>query len=383
MNSQIENYPDISFIGDKSLEDFMEDARGWYVERWKELTGEDIKLQDTDEEKILLDSVSYIFYQVAQYLDNTGKQNLLKYSVGDFLDNIGARCGTVRTPARPATVTVRFTLTEEQGEDYAIPAGTQVASADSDDIYFATDRDAIIAAGETFADISCTCLTAGEDGNGYAIGSINELVDTLPYIDTVSNVTASDGGTDIEDDDSYAERIYLAPSVYSTAGTEDAYMYHAKSASSLVDDVIVYSPSACNVNVIITAKTGLPSQELIGIVSDYLNDKSRKVLTDNVTVLAPETVSFNIDVEYYISQDDQKNAEMIQAQVEAAVDKYVEWQTKKIGRNIIPSKLIQYIMEAGANRVSVNYPADTVVPSNKIAVLNDRTVTYGGLEDEW
>lgn len=382
MIKQIENYPDISFIDDKKLEDFAEDARSWYTEHWAELTGENIKLYDTDEEKILLDAVSYIFYQVAQYIDNAGKQNLLKYSMGDFLDNIGARCGVERNPAMPATVTVRFTLTEAQESDYVIPAGTQVAAADSDDIYFSTDRDVTIPAGDTYADVACTCMTDGDEGNGYSVGSINELVDTLPYIDNISNVTVSDGGTDIEDDDSYAERIYLAPSIYSTAGTEDAYMYHAKSASSLVDDVIVYSPSACNVNVIITSKTGLPSDELISTVSEYLNDKSRKVLTDNITVLAPETVSFDIDMTYYIGQDDQKYAEVIQTQVESAVDEYVKWQTGKIGRNIVPSKLIQLVMEAGANRVNITSPADTPVSADKIAVLGSRTVTYGGLEDE-
>ncbi len=382
MIKQIENYPDISFIDNKKLEDFAEDARSWYTEHWTELTGENIKLYDTDEEKILLDAVSYIFYQVAQYIDNAGKQNLLKYSMGDFLDNIGARCGVERNPAMPATVTVRFTLTEPQESDYVIPAGTQVAAADSDDIYFSTDEDVTIPAGDTYADVACTCMTDGEDGNGIEAGMIDELVDTLPFIDSVENTTISDGGADEEDDDTLAERIFLAPSEYSTCGTEDSYIFHAKSASTLVNDVSVSSPEPCYLTITITSKTGMPSAELIQIVTNYLNDPVRKKLTDRITVTGPSAVNFSVDLTYYISYDNQKYEETIKEQVEAAVDEYITWQTTKIGRNINPSKLTQMVIDAGANRVTITYPTQAIVEADELAVLEVKTVTYGGLEYE-
>lgn len=382
MVSQVENFPDISFIGDMTLQESMDLAKSWYITHFKELTDEDIVLYDTDEEKILLDTVAYMFYQSAMYIDYAGKQNLLKYSVGDFLDNIGARCGVTREPAGYAKVTVRFTLTEAQGTDYKIPEGTQVAPSESDNVYFAVDGDTTIPAGDTYADARCTCLTAGSDGNGFVPGAIDELIDALPYMDMVSNVTISDGGTDEEDDDAYAERIFLAPSVYSTAGSEDAYIFHAKSASTLVRDVVVFSPEPCEVSVIITGVDGLPSAELISIVSDYLNESSRKVLTDQVTVMAPDTVTFNVDLTYYIDRSNSKYAERIQGQVEAAVTDYIKWQTEKIGRNITPSKLIQLVMEAGAKRVTVTSPSDTVVDADEIAVLGTSGITYGGIEDE-
>ena len=78
MQTQIQNYPDISFINNEKLESAMNKAKEWYVERWKSLTGEDIILHDTDEEKILLDAIAYCFYNACQYIDNAGKMNTLK-----------------------------------------------------------------------------------------------------------------------------------------------------------------------------------------------------------------------------------------------------------------------------------------------------------------
>ncbi len=382
MQSQIENYPEISFIEGETLESAISKTEAFYIEKWKELTGEDITLHDTDEERVLLRAIAYIFYQACQYTDNAGKMNLLKYSMDGFLDNIAARTGLTRMEAKPASVTVKFTLSEAQATDYTVPEGTRVSGSNLEDLYFAVNEDTVIPAGETEALISCTCTTAGEDGNGIEAGMIDELVDTLPFIDSVENTTISDGGADEEDDDTLAERIFLAPSEYSTCGTEDSYIFHAKSASTLVNDVSVSSPEPCYLTITITSKTGMPSQELISIVTNYLNDPVRKKLTDRITVTGPNAVNFNVDLTYYISYDNQKYEETIKDQVEAAVDEYINWQTTKIGRNINPSKLTQMVIDAGANRVEITFPEQATVEANELAVLETRTVTYGGLEYE-
>lgn len=383
MASDVMNYPEISFIGGCSLADWLEQGKEWYVERFLELTGESLTLHDTDEEKILLDAIGYMFYQVMQYVDYTGKQNLLKYSVGDFLDNVGARCGVKRGAASRASVTVRFTLTAEQDVDYMIPAGTQTAPSSSDNIFFAVESDTKIPTGELYADAVCLCTLAGEDGNGFLPGEVDELVDALPYIDSVLNITTSDGGADAESDDDFADRIYYAPSLYSTAGSEDSYIYHVKSASVLVGDVIVYSPEPCRVDIIITSKNGgVPSEELLRTVTDYLMEKQRKVLSDLVTVRGPDTKTFDVSLTYYISTENQKYAGAIKEKIEDAVSDYIVWQTEKIGRNVTPSKLIQMVMEAGAKRVEIDAPADIVLENDEIAVLGEKLVTYGGLEDE-
>ena len=126
MQSQIQNYPDISFIGDLTLTQWIEQGEAWYIEQWKELTGEDIVLHDTDEERIMIHAIAMMFYQTLQYLDNAGKMNLLKYSMGDFLDNMAARSGIARIEAQPAQASVKFILTETQApsrreQEYPVP----------------------------------------------------------------------------------------------------------------------------------------------------------------------------------------------------------------------------------------------------------------------
>ena len=383
MQSQIQNYPDVDFIEGQTLEQAIADGEAIWIAKWKECTGEDIQLHKTDEEKILIDTVAYMFYCVCMNIDNAGKMNLLKYSMNNFLDNLGARCGVIRIAASPAQTTVKFTLTEAQAEDYTIPEGTRVSASSMDDIYFETQEDVVIQAGETETDIICVCTTDGDDGNDIGVGVIDELIDALPYIDTVSNITKSDGGADTEDDDALAERIFYAPSTYSTAGTEDSYIFHAKSASQLVGDVRVFSPQPCYVTIVITSRrTGVPTQELINIVTNYLNERTRKVLSDRFTVTGPDTVQFDVTMTYYISYDNQKYEEALKQRIEESVAEYISWQTTKIGRNITPTKLIQLAMEAGASRVELSYPEWADVDEDEIAVLDSISITYGGLEND-
>ena len=63
------------------------------------------------------------------------------------------------------------------------------------------------------------------DPQRYAAGELNILVDPVGFIAAVRNTESSTGGTDVESDSNLAERVFLAPSSYSTAGPDDAYEY--------------------------------------------------------------------------------------------------------------------------------------------------------------
>ena len=181
------------------------------------------------------------------YVDRAGKQNLLKYAFGAFLDNLAALKGIERTAAKPATVTIRFTLSEVQTGATAIPAGTRVTDGE---VYFTTDEYAEIKAGETTVDVTCTSIETGADLNGIQEGAIRTLVDPIPYIESVTNITETDGGTDPESDESLKDRIYIAPSRYSTAGTEEAYIYWVKTYNSTIADVKVSSDNPGEVDIV-------------------------------------------------------------------------------------------------------------------------------------
>lgn len=381
MINAIKNLPEVSFIDGKTLDDVQSEMVSDYEKKYKEVTGKSLTLRRADPETLKLYAASVQIYHLLLHIDMAGKMDLLKYAYGDFLDNLGALRGVTRLPAYPAKATVRFTLSAVQASVVTIPQGTRVSNGDI--LYFATDEVAEIPIGQTYVDVPCTCLDDGEVGNGQMAGTLNFLVDSIAYIGSVSNTEETTGGSEIESDDDFADRIYLAPGSYSVAGPTDAYIYHTKSYSSAIGDVEVSSPDACEVEVrFLMADASMPTAGLIAEVQDYLSAKDKRPLTDQLTVLAPTGQNFDVNVKYYINKSNQDTAVSIQSSVNAAIAEYIAWQTGTIGRDINPSVLTQMMVAAGAKRVEVTSPAFTTVPTGSVARINNQTVTYGGVEDD-
>lgn len=126
----------------------------------------------------------------------------------------------------------------------------------------------------------------------------------------------------------------------------------------------------------------LPSESMLLGVQKFLSDEQIRPLTDRVTVKAPETVEYKVNVKYFVNQSDLKKVDTIKTAVNAAVDDYIQWQRSKIGRDINPSQLIQQMVSAGAKRVEVALPVFQVIGKANVAKLSSKTVTYGGLEDD-
>ena len=380
MIQDLKNLPDVSFIGDVTLKDIEDSLVRDYEEKYFETTGEKIILARADPVTLLLYACAVQFYQGYKYIDKAGKMDLLKYAYGPYLDHIASMKGITREQAKPARVMVRFTLSEVRPNTIEIPQGTQVTDGS---MYFETEQYAEIKPGSGYIDVECVCLVSGSDGNDLQPGEINTLVNPIPYVASVSNIEETAGGVDIEDDDSMKERVYIAPSSYSVAGPEDAYRYWVKTFNSGISDVLVQSDNPVDVIVEFIMSDGeLPTTGLIQGLQLYLQNKQIRPLTDKVTVKAPDTVDYKLDVRYYINTSDLKRADTIKANVTAAVDQYIVWQRSKIGRDINPSQLIQMMVSAGAKRVEVKLPVFQVVGAANVAKLVSQTVTYGGIEDD-
>lgn len=380
MIDEILNLPDISFIDDKQLEDVQSEMVRDYQNRYKEITGKEVVLDRADPMSLILYALSVQVYQAMLYVDKTGKQDLLKYSYGPYLDNLAAMKGITRESAKPSRAMVRFTLAGIRPTVVEIPAGSRLTNGD---IYFQTENYAFIPSGETSVDIPCVCMTSGAAGNGLSVGEINILVDPVPYVAKVANTEPTTGGADIEDDDTLKDRIYIAPSKYSVAGPEESYRYWVKTYNSNISDVLIYSDDPVDVVIEFIMNDGeLPSESMLLGVQKFLSDEQIRPLTDRVTVKAPETVEYKVNVKYFVNQSDLKKVDTIKTAVNAAVDDYIQWQRSKIGRDINPSQLIQQMVSAGAKRVEVTLPVFQVIGKANVAKLSSKTVTYGGLEDD-
>lgn len=377
-----DNLPDISFIDNTTVDDVVTQMINDYQEKYREVTGREASLAQANPYRLIMYACAMQLYQIMQYADYAGKMSFLAYARGDYLDNLASLRGVQRTENRAAVTKLQFTIEAPIGVIVSIPAGSRVTNGN--DIFFATDEYAEIKAGETSVTVSATCTMAGAAGNGFAAGELNVLVNTLPYIKSVSNSVTTYGGADREDDESLRERVYSYPNSYATAGPIGAYEYHAKTAFPEVGDVMVRSEAPGEVNIyFICEGGGIPDPELIERVKNHLDNRSLRPLTDKVIVKAPKVQVYDIKMTYYIPVSSKATVvAAIQDAVSTAVEIYNTWQTEKIGRDINPSYLIQKVMEAGAKRVEVESPAFTVLDEGTVAKLGSVTVTYGGVEDD-
>ena len=357
--SAIQDTPDVSFIDNKTIDDVRGDMVADFEAFMLQATGSKVSLGRASVHRMILYSAAAQIYQAMQYVDRAGKQSLLKYSYSEFLDNLALLKGVTREPAKAATTTIRFTASATRTLATPIPAGTRVSSSGS--IYFSTMEYAEIPAGSLTVDVLAECTATGNAGNGLAPGEVSTIVD-----------------------ESLAERVYLAPGAYSTAGPEDGYLYHAKKYNATIGDVVATSDhEAGQVDIVfIMADGSKPGAAMISGLQAYLSGKTIRPMTDKLTVKAPEEVTYSINLTYYINRSDSARAVAIQAAVAQAVEEYKTWQ-RTIGRDVNPSQLAAMVMEAGAKRVTVTAPTFAAVAATKVAALTgSATVTYGGLEDD-
>lgn len=337
-------------------------------------------LGQADPIRLFILFVADVIIRLLNKINDTGKQNLLKYSTGDNLDNLAANAWVTRIPASAATTTLEVTLSGERSTETVIPAGTRVSPESN--VYFATDAALIIPAGSTTGTVGATCTTAGTTGNNYNAGEISQIVDPVAYVAMMVNITKSEGGADEETDDALRERVWEAPEALSVAGPSGAYRARTKAVNSSIVDVDVDSPSPGVVQITpLLTDGGIPGEELLTEVLDALSDESIRPLTDYVTVIAPTAVTYDVTAAYYIDED--ADATTVQANVAAAVSSYTAWQRSKLGRDVNPSRLTQMLMSVtGVKRVSVTAPAFTEVTGTQVAHADNVSVTMAGSESE-
>lgn len=348
------------------------------INDFENFTGE--ILYSGDARRLFLQGFAYVFVNLLNSINTTGRSNLLRYAYGETLDALGELYGTPRLPEQNAKVTIRFTLAQAQPNGIVIPAGTRTTP--DGNLFFATDTVLTIPAGNTYADVSSTAVLPGTSYNGFTPSQIDKLVDGNAYIASVANTDKSDGGADVESDDDYRERLRAAPYSYSTAGPTQAYDYWARIASSDVGDVSITSPSAGNITIYVLKQGGIipgSGDAVLTAVNSAVNDKSRRPMTDHVTVLPAAAKNTTVNVEYYISPGNSVNATAIQSAVSSAVNEYISWQTGKIGRSINPDELKKLMLVAGASRVDVLTPVRANVAVNEAVQITSKTVTYKGL----
>ena len=230
---------------------------------------------DTSEGSFFWDTTRPGAIEKAQLVQFT-LQNLLQIffvqtSYGQYLDYLGQVRGVTRLPATPSTGKVKFT--GQPGT--VINAGTRVStqsSANSSAIIFETTESGVInEQGEVT--VSAVCTEAGTIGNVPA-GTIVLMVEPVEGVTSVTNPEPFTGGTDVEDDDAFRERILDARRLPITSGNKHHYRYWAMEVPGIGDAKVFPTwngPGTVKV-IIIDANKRAASPELIAAVAEHIEE---------------------------------------------------------------------------------------------------------------
>jgi len=342
-------------------------------------TGEKISVTNADYDadiRAILSAINYMGECMTNVINTQVNNNLVLFCDEPNLIYKGVERNVYRLPAEKADTVLKFTVSESAPEAVTIPAGTK-ATADGA-IFFETVEDVTCEPGE-YISVDALSTEATKDANGYSVGSINVIVNTIPYVTEVTNTAISSDGADIEDLEAFRQRVLFAPLTYSSVGTVNGYKYGALSVSAAIADVAVTHDDN-EIYVYILCQDGtLPSQDLIDQVEAHITQDDIKDATDLVTVLPAEEVEYTVSLTYKISQRDTERVTEIQEAVEEAIDEYIRSINVQMGLPINPEMLQKAAYQAGAASVTIASPSYTSLAEYEIAKCTSKTVTYNGL----
>lgn len=366
-------------------------------------------LMPANEIRLFGEAYAALASQVFAQVNDALKQARLRYARNEKLDDIGEDRGLARTQASRAQTLIKFELKEPVSYNIVIPQGLRITGLDRT-YFFETAKTAVLQAQKTEIEVEAFCTVAGEGANGIPAEAMNILVDVSNFPEyrrfNIYNSIATYGGSDIEDDESYRERIREFPNQLSTAGPAKAYRFWALSADDSIADVLVVEGEetverkasvhdkhaffngrlmsevsfdkegsyeigdddlidfTCTgqeeevtatitraldgvVKIIPICRGGvIPSQEILRKVYEACTKPDIKPLTDYVVVEAPEVVNYDIELKYYCTALDE-NAVITNVEGdEGAIKRYAAWQDETLNQDINPDMLERLILAA-------------------------------------
>lgn len=177
----------------------------------------------------------------------------------------------------------------------------------------------------------------------------------LDHLTALLNVARLDG----ESDAALRARYLLAMEALSVAGPTGAYLYHAKSASPLVKDVHVSSPSPGEVvvSILSTDGDGTASADLLAAVEAAVSADDVRPLTDHVAVQSASIVPYAVEAELVILGGVSAQA-VIDAASASALSYVAGAHTLGTGATI--GGLIAALTVPGVHDVTITNPTSTV-----------------------
>ncbi|HBF1184652.1 TPA: baseplate J/gp47 family protein [Clostridioides difficile] len=271
--------------------------------------------------------------QIAE-LKQLGLQNNLKIafpqtSYGTYLEWLGECKGVFKN--QPTKATGVITFTGVQGT--IITKGTIVTTIATDEkqsIEFELLETKTIGENET-VDIKAESRIVGTIGN-VSKGSISVLLGSINGVKSVTNKDFK-GGTDIEDEEHFRERVLVAEQEDKLSGASSDYIRWAKEVDGVGYAYVVPEwNGAGTVKVLILDKNRkAATQELIDKVQEYIyplnisegeNRDGKAPIGALVTVVTPDTLLINVKASFIFSNG--FSEETVLNNLKTKIDKYLD-----------------------------------------------------------
>jgi phage-related baseplate assembly protein len=315
------------------------------------------ELQPGQVEQLMLQAMVYREVLLVSRFNAGMAQMLLQFSQAPALDYIAALVSVVRLPAATAACKVRFTLVPGHG-NVLIPVGTRVSSDDGQAV-FATVEDLTIPPDTDEVTVGAEAVTAGKNANGYAPGKVNKILDPYAFVSAVENLDTTGGGSDVETDEQLRQRVKLAPSQYSAAGSRESYLFYARGANPLIIDVSVTSPIPGVVQIVPLTESGETPQKVVDDIYRVCSEEKVRPLTDTVVVVAPTRMDFAIEVDLELYTD--ADAVALKSEITEALAAYATLHGVTLGNDVIRSHITKICRRDTVYDVTVQSPAANII----------------------
>ncbi len=272
--------------------------------------------------------------QIAE-LKQLGLQNNLRIafpqtSYGEYLEWLGECKGVFKN--QPTKSVGMVTFNGAQGT--IITKGTIVTTIATDEkqsIEFELLETKTIGENET-VDIKAESRIVGTIGN-VSKGSISVLLGSISGVKSITNKEDFRGGTDIEDEEHFRERVLVAEQEDKLSGASSDYIRWAKEVDGVGYAYVVSEwAGAGTVKVLILDKNRkAATQELIDKVQEYIyplnisegeNRDGKAPIGALVTVVTPDTLLINVKASFIFSNG--FSEETVLNNLKTKIDKYLD-----------------------------------------------------------
>ncbi len=323
---------------------------------------------------VLIEAFAWLLAQQANQLNQIPEQNLIAFA---NLFGIEPRA------AAPAETILTFTVDAPLNTAVTVPIGTQISSADGVYVFETTEALTIpygTPSGQTAAKRTET---------GHTLLSpdvLTEMIDTIAFVETVTNAGAIDSGSELESVESVLNRVKRytrrGERIVSVKDLEDAILDEAMNGNGVVrafpfvinGQFDTTKPTPGYTTVVVMTKTGDPVDDLTAQKIAALLDQA--VGNQFINPVPPTFINFNVTATVKLNTGSPEGA--VLAAIEANLRNFYSASREKFGRSILRSEIItviegtggvDFIVSAAGAPVIAAPLVDTNLASHQLAKL--------------